>query len=462
MVRQEGFEPSTDGLEGVSLSFAMGLPPKDAISYLESKGAKLTFNWHDVWHEAQAKAFTVTNVARLDVLEDIRGALKTVLAEGKTQKMFAKDLEPVLRAKGWWGKRTETGADGKEKTIAMGSPARLKLIYRQNMQTAYMAGRYKQMLENADNRPWWRYRAVLDQRTRPAHAALDGRVFRYDDPFWGSHYPPLDWQCRCRVEALSDVGLAREGISPESGEGRMVQRNVDVVDRRTGIVTTRQVTGYRNGTGPDAPTVWTGPGFSYNPGAAAYGLDMEAARRLSLVRDTSLRAQAVQALNGNPARQTAWEDFAQNVLDTRRGGVAQAQVAHFMRGEVAAAVREAGGEPVQVVTASAKRLLHADSAKHRLMGTAPARADILRLPALLDEATAVLWDADNANLVYVCPSNTPGRVLKVVVDVPMRPKDAKGLAKLGRFDAVVNVMEVEEVGMRPVGGSLLKILWSKE
>jgi len=448
--------------ETVSLSFAMGLPPKDAISYLESKGAQITFDWKEVWHEAQAKAFTVTNVAKLDVLEDIRGALLTAAKDGKTEKWFVQQLTPVLRAKGWWGKRTETGADGKERQVQMGSPARLKLIYRQNMQTAYMAGRYKQMLENADTRPWWRYTAVLDQRTRPSHAALDGKTFRYDDPFWGGLYPPNGWNCRCRVVALSDLGLAREGVTPESGEDRMRTRDVELVDRRTGEATTRQVTGYKTGTAPDAPTVWTDPGFSYNPGAAAYGLDMEAARRLSLVQDTSLRAQAVQALNGNPARQTAFEDFARNVLDTRRGGVAQTQVVHFIRGEVATAVREAGGEPVQVVTASAKRLLHADSVKHARMGTAPAREDLLRLPQLLDQATAVLWDADNANLVYVCPAKQPGRVLKVVVDVPMRPKDAKGLAKRGRFDAVVNVMEVLPSDM-PLGGqSQYRSLWTKK
>lgn len=446
----------------VSLGFLLTLPPKDAISYLESKGAQITFNWHDVWQDAQAKAFTVAGVARLDVLEDIRGALKQALAEGRTQKLFAKDLEPTLRAKGWWGKRTETGADGKEKTINMGSPARLKLIYRQNMQTAYQCGRYKQMLENADNRPYWRYVAVLDQRTRPAHRLLNGRTFRFDDAFWASHYPPNGWGCRCRVQALSETGLAREGITPESGEGNMRTRDVELVDRRTGEATQRQVTGYKVGKATDAPTVWTDPGFSYNPGAAAYGLDMEAARRLSLVTDTGLRAQAVQALNGNPARHQAFENFARQVLDTRRGGTAQAQVVHFMRNAVAQAVTEIGGEPVQVVTASAKRLLHANSARHVEAGTAPARADLLRLPALFDEALSVLWDADHANLIYLCPSGKPDKVLKIIVDTPMRPKDAKGLAKSGRFDAVVNVMEVVETDIRPVGDSPYRLLWAKE
>jgi len=129
---------------------------------------------------------------------------------------------------------------------------------------------------------------------------------------------------------------------------------------------------------------------------------------------------------------------------------------------VAQAVAEAGGEPVQVVTASAKRMLHADSPKHARMGTAPAQEDLLRLPQLMDEATSILWDTDNANLVYVCPAKDSGKVLKIVVDVPMRPKDAKGLAKLGRFDAVVNVMEVLPSDI-PLGGQAqYKRLWAKK
>lgn len=170
----------------------------------------------------------------------------------------------------------------------------------------------------------------------------------------------------------------------------------------------------------------------------------------------------MQALNGNPARQQAWESFAAQVLDTRRGGVEQLQVAHFMRAEVAQAAREAGGEPVQVVTASAKRILHADSPRHQRLGTAPARADILRLPELLDQAETVLWDSAHNNLVYLCPAQEDGKVLKIVVDVPMRPKDAKGLAKAGRFDAMVNAMVVEESGMRPVGGSQFSVVWAKK
>ena len=92
-----------------------------------------------------------------------------------------------------------------------GSPWRLQTIYRTNLQSAYMQGRWQQMVTNAKAAPWWRYVAILDGRTRPTHKALAGRVFRYDDPLWQTHFPPCGFNCRCRAVALTDRDLARLG-----------------------------------------------------------------------------------------------------------------------------------------------------------------------------------------------------------------------------------------------------------
>lgn len=253
-----------------SLSYALGLPPKDAIKYFESKGYVITQSWHDLWQEAHAKAFTVAGVARLDILQDIKGTLDTHLREGKTAASFQKELEPILRKKGWWGKRLEKGADGKERIVRMGSPARLNLIFRQNIQTAYMAGRYKRMKENAEARPFWKYVALLDSKTRPAHKMLHGRIFRHDDAFWNSHYPPNGWGCRCRIQALSPYNMEKQGLKVESGKRNMKTKTHEVTNRHTGEVVKRAVRGYAMPKSGGA-VAWTDVGFSYNAGQAAFG-----------------------------------------------------------------------------------------------------------------------------------------------------------------------------------------------
>ena len=248
------------------LSYALGLEPVEAVRYFRSKGIAVTENWHDLWQEAHARAFTVAGVAKLDLLQDIRGAVDAAIREGRTERWFLNELTPVLKQKGWWGKKEAADPDtGEVRYVRQGSPARLKLIYRQNTQSAYMAGRFKQQLENADSAPYWRYIAVLDQKTRPAHAALNGKVFRHDDPFWGAMYPPNGWNCRCRVAADSESRLKRRGLEVSDSAGHMVTREVETVNRQTGEVVRRSVTGYRHG-GKGSLESFTDAGFSYNPG----------------------------------------------------------------------------------------------------------------------------------------------------------------------------------------------------
>lgn len=253
-------------MPGPDLSYALGLTPVEAVRYFRSKGIAVTENWHDLWQEAQARAFTVTGITKLDLMQDIRGAVDAAIKEGRTEQWFLNELAPILKKKGWWGKKEVTNPDtGEVRYVRQGSPARLKLIYRQNTQSAYMAGRYKQQLENADSAPYLRYIAVLDQKTRPAHAALHNMVFRFDDPFWGAMYPPNGWNCRCRVAAYSESRLKRRGLKVESSAGHMVTREVETVNRQTGEVVRRTVTGYRHG-GKGSLESFTDAGFSYNPG----------------------------------------------------------------------------------------------------------------------------------------------------------------------------------------------------
>lgn len=256
---------------GLDLAYCMQLPPAKAIAYLESKGLAISWDWQELWQDAQAQAFTVAKVVRLDILQDIRNAVEKALQQGQTLTAFKKELTPILQAKGWWGRKERTDQDGVVTSVQLGSPWRLETIYRVNLQTAYMAGRFQEQLANVDDRPYWRYVAILDGRTRPSHRAMDGKVFRYDDPFWASFYPPNGWRCRCRVVALAGRDLGN-GKQVESSAGKLgqVMRPVSASSDEL-----RPVATYRS-TDPDTgKEIKVSPdvGWSYNPGAAAWQPD---------------------------------------------------------------------------------------------------------------------------------------------------------------------------------------------
>lgn len=262
----------------INLAHAMSLPPQDAVAYFQRKGYAITWDWQELWQEAQAQAFTVAKVTRLDILQDIRDALQKVLTEGKTAAWFAQELTPMLQAKGWWGRKEHVDAEtGEVSKVQLGSPWRLQTIFRANVQTAYMAGRFQRQLENVDDRPYWKYVAILDSRTRPSHRALNGKVFRYDDPFWSSFYPPNGWGCRCRVVALSADDIEVRGIIVDSSEGKLGAA-MRLLSEKTGEM--REVTTYTTAH-PDDPTgkrkivISPDVGWSYNPGAAAWAPDIK-------------------------------------------------------------------------------------------------------------------------------------------------------------------------------------------
>ena len=209
----------------VKLNALFKLSPAIAIKYFKSKNNKLSWDWYELWQSAHRKSFTVAKAMREDILNDIRTVLDKALEEGKTFQEFQKELKPTLQKKGWWGEVVIVDSQGNAEKVQLGSMYRLKTIYSVNMQTAYQTGRYKTQIENTDNRPYWQYVAVLDQRTRAEHAQLHDLVFPHDDPFWSSFYPPNGWRCRCRVRALSPRNVKKRNLYVESSSGRLSQED---------------------------------------------------------------------------------------------------------------------------------------------------------------------------------------------------------------------------------------------
>ena len=252
----------------VDIGYAFGLPPRRAIEYFKIKGYEISWNWWETWQAAHARSFTVAKAARLDILTDIRSEVQRALEEGITAREFADALEPRLKARGWWGRQVVVDPDGGAELVQLGSPRRLKTIYRTNVKTARAMARQQVQRATSHKRPYWMYDALDDGRTRPEHAALDGMVFRHDDPFWTTHYPPNGFNCRCRVRALSASEVEERGLVVSSSKGKLHQVTQRVgLDKRTGEIVERPATEFRSGRGAAAVRMTPDPGWSHNPGA---------------------------------------------------------------------------------------------------------------------------------------------------------------------------------------------------
>jgi len=251
----------------VDLAYAIGLPPAEAIAYFQSKGYAISFKWQDVWQEAHARAFTVAGVLKMDVLQDIREALAKALNEGTTLQTFVNDLAPLLEKKGWYGRGMIVDQDTGEITGKRLGPRRLQTIFETNMQSSYMAGRYQWMAENAEDGDGWEYVAVMDSRTRPAHRAMHGRLFRFSDPATNFFWPPNGFRCRCRARMRRAADIDAQGLRFTSTEGHLYDVEVPAGKDRTATVKAFKAPGMERAFAPDA-------GFSFNPGRQAWKPDL--------------------------------------------------------------------------------------------------------------------------------------------------------------------------------------------
>jgi uncharacterized protein with gpF-like domain len=57
------------------------------------------------------------------------------------------------------------------------------------------------------------FSAIMDDRTSDICADLDESVYRSDDPVWNSITPPMHFNCRSTLIAVSEDELAESGAS---------------------------------------------------------------------------------------------------------------------------------------------------------------------------------------------------------------------------------------------------------
>lgn len=210
-MRIEDIKQQLEFIEPINLQYLLTLEPKEIIKWFEDKKIVLSQSWRETLLRMQKNVFTISGVARLDMLNDVYKLVLEAIKEGKTAGQFKQEIKEKLVMRGYL-------SDNLDETAGiLLTPWRMNLVYRQNLQTGFMSGRYKAQLANAKYRPYWQYIGILDNNTRPVHAELQryfaDKVLRFDHPFWNTYYPPNDFNCRCRVKALSESEIKSQGLT---------------------------------------------------------------------------------------------------------------------------------------------------------------------------------------------------------------------------------------------------------
>lgn len=209
-----------------------GPVPAEALEFFRAKKLRPSFSYLDVAAEEHALAFTVAKSTGFDILEDVKEALDEHLAQGKTFESFRRELESILREKGWWGEKEVVDPQTGDKRLAqLGSPRRLKTIFRANMRAARAAGQWERIQRTRQTHPFLLYQLGPSEEHRAEHVEWAGTLLEADDDWWQTHFPPNGWGCKCWVRQVSRREAERLG-------GRKAPRPPDLVEwtnPRTGL-----------------------------------------------------------------------------------------------------------------------------------------------------------------------------------------------------------------------------------
>ena len=299
------------------------LPPQEAIAYMQ--GRELvgeTFSAYDLWQDQHGRAFTISRLARADLLEALQKSLAQSVAGDLNRKDWIDNAEKLLKNAGWWGSKEVTDPRTGELLKTRFNHARLQLIFDTNVRQAQAAGQWQRLLRNRRIHPYARYVCMDDDRVRPLHRSWHNVTLPLDDPWWQTHRPPNGYRCRCRIIGVSQRDYDRGEVL--SRPGAETDENAPIV--RQPMRKTAPQDGFTNWTNPSTGEVkripaGIDPGFDYNAGTVGESQAFKA-----------LIERKLAALN--PAVKTAVLNSGVALLHTAGQHLAASDFPQFIRGEL--------------------------------------------------------------------------------------------------------------------------------
>lgn len=171
--------------------------PEKALEYWKTRKPLTAREKRELEQGAADRAMTVAGLTRHRQLSAVYSALEKALDEGRTLADFKKEIRPLIEKQGWDNWRVEN-------------------IFRTNLATAYAAGQWAEIEAGKEEFPYLEYLAVDDDRTRPAHAVLNGLIYPVDHEFWSRNYPPNGFGCRCTAVPVSKWQAEKKGLKIET------------------------------------------------------------------------------------------------------------------------------------------------------------------------------------------------------------------------------------------------------
>jgi SPP1 gp7 family putative phage head morphogenesis protein len=146
-------------------------------------------NYDEALKYFDAKSFDMAGVEKENILKQVKQRLFSAIKTGATLKETVKAIQDDLQEYYTIGEVEDEAMKG----------YRIETIIRTNVTDAMNEGR-KMFFESPELEGYvvaYQYSAILDDRVRPNHAAMDGRIYAVNNPIWDIWTPSNGYNCRC-------------------------------------------------------------------------------------------------------------------------------------------------------------------------------------------------------------------------------------------------------------------------
>ncbi|MEG1087764.1 MAG: phage minor head protein, partial [Cetobacterium sp.] len=171
---------------------------EEAINAFLNKTPILYETIEQITDEIRTNSFWLKKSLDLEVTERVFKTFKKSLENGGTFEEWIDDSAEILSKAG-----------------LLNNPYYLETVYRTNMLSQYSIGNYAQQMEVTKQYPYWQYLSIIDNSTSDICNKFHKKIYKWDDAFWASYYPPNHFRCRSLVISLAKDEIGEQPISKE-------------------------------------------------------------------------------------------------------------------------------------------------------------------------------------------------------------------------------------------------------
>ena len=183
-----------------------------ALKYLRRIIPVTQAEWKKLDASSKRWAYSTAETANIDITNAFKNEMLETIQGGEGYAGYMRRINDLRE---YLATNKLVDQTGSEKTF----DKQHKQKYYQTMYTAHGFAR-RQALQDDPSAIWWKYVTVGDSRVRPRHAMLDGFIAKRDDPIWKNLFPPIGYNCRCRViscEAPEKASTIPDEWKPDKG-----------------------------------------------------------------------------------------------------------------------------------------------------------------------------------------------------------------------------------------------------